>query len=304
MKWGSPAALEGAAPSAPKNIGRHGGHPSREPQGAHARRGGFTLVELLVVILIVGILVALLFPAFKGAVEAANTAKCAGNLRQMYVAAGAYASDNNGDAPLVNFQAPNDWFYLLAMACSPSDNVGASMTKSRKLFACPSSPNAAYTFTKLNPPFSTNAYSWPTVCDYGMNAYAHDITSNAPGRRRPDGSCYLQKLGGGNHPAKTPYIKDVVFSAYCDPPFGPAATNNTDPIPAGPDKGNGSFSMRHKGGGNILWFDGHVSYMKYIDYRRYCQTLANTKTTESDSYAACIFYGEAAWWGLGPSSGW
>jgi prepilin-type N-terminal cleavage/methylation domain-containing protein/prepilin-type processing-associated H-X9-DG protein len=50
------------------------------------RRGGFTLVELLVVVAIIGVLVALLMPALQSAREAARRASCANNLKQLYTA--------------------------------------------------------------------------------------------------------------------------------------------------------------------------------------------------------------------------
>ena len=69
-----------------------------------ALRGGFTLVELLVVISIIALLIALLLPAIKQARAVARITQCQSNLHQITLAVAAYAGDNADQFPVPPLQ--------------------------------------------------------------------------------------------------------------------------------------------------------------------------------------------------------
>jgi prepilin-type N-terminal cleavage/methylation domain-containing protein/prepilin-type processing-associated H-X9-DG protein len=73
-------------------------------------RRGFTLVELLVVITIIGLLMALLMPAVQSSRESARRTRCAGNLKNLGIAYQNLAS-RNLDRPVV--EKPSGWIQTL-----------------------------------------------------------------------------------------------------------------------------------------------------------------------------------------------
>ena len=69
----------------------------------HRNRTAFTLIELLMVIVIIGVLAALIVPAVSKAQDRAYTIQCASNERQMGLALTLYAGDNQDSYPWFTF---------------------------------------------------------------------------------------------------------------------------------------------------------------------------------------------------------
>lgn len=105
------------------------------------RRGRFSLIELLVVMAIVAILSALLFPALGKARGTAARITCAGNLRQCGILFHVYCDDNNDMPPhsiyyrhwTLAANGPNSAYYAYTYTARPTEwrkNIGG-------IYLCP-----------------------------------------------------------------------------------------------------------------------------------------------------------------------
>ena len=259
---------------------------------------GFTLIELLVVIAIIAILAAMLLPALAAAKEKGQRSLCTSNLKQMGVAGFVYAGDYQ-DAPPESDSAANPttdscWYMQMARVFATTAAATNSMVAAKAIYACPTSQNAKRTTNHQDPPYADPTatdtwYNWPYVCDYGYNGCCND---HNPTDVASLGGTYLTKLAGVHHATQTPWVQEVVFqngfgwwvfpstvTQYANDEAACTALN----VGAASGIGDSYFTKRHAGGGNILWFDGHVDYMKYANYMNYADSLANTQPLNNTS---------------------
>ena len=94
------------------------------------RKGGFTLVEIMIVVLIIGILLAIAIPNFMKARETSRTKSCIANLKQLDAAKQQWAMDQNkaGSATPVDADLFGAALYLKAKPLCPSSGTYALAT--------------------------------------------------------------------------------------------------------------------------------------------------------------------------------
>jgi prepilin-type N-terminal cleavage/methylation domain-containing protein/prepilin-type processing-associated H-X9-DG protein len=219
-------------------------------------KSGFTLIEILVVIGIIALLAALMFPVFSRVRENARKTTCASNMKQLSLAFQQYVQDatryplpgqyqkwNNGghwvtggktDTGPQNFTNSEGG---LALATDPNndgkypyiDNHRAyveqgalfAYAKQASIYTCPTAPNVAD--KKLS---------------YSMNC---GLAGLAETRIRKPGEIILLVDEGET-------LNDGYFYATQDP----ASTD--------------SLMTRHNGGGNLLFADGHLKFFTFNSF--------------------------------------
>lgn len=186
---------------------------------------GFTLIELLVVIAIIGILAALLFPAFARARENARRASCSSNLKQIALGISQYVEDADGRYPLDNREAPILTTQGWASTIQP-------YVKNEQIFQCPSEPTNAAAGSSLEERADKIGFTdyW---LNYNLGAGMHESQVTSPSNTLMNGD------GSGTVPGSA----DVYSRArlHLEPSNGPT---------------------RHLEGANYAFADGHVKWLK------------------------------------------
>lgn len=210
-------------------------------------RKAFTLVELLVVIAVIGILIALLFPVFAQALEMARGTTCLTNQKQIGQAMLMYIEDNDEALPPFGDQYPEpNYFWDIELRPYLSN---------LSIINCP---------------------SWNTRGKY------YDLQgrkrSGSPGIGVPYGRIFRygklygviqrsRRLNEMEDPGSVMMLTDIQGGRYMyTPAFWPLDydydkdgeddSNNYLAINAGPF--NLADPYRHRGGMNIVFFDGHA----------------------------------------------
>ena len=245
-------------------------------------RNAFTLIELLIVIAIICILAAILFPVFAAAREKARQTTCASNLKQLGMAVVQYTQDFDDIMPY----SKNTYYNAQAQAVYAYGWEYAlyAYVKATNVYSCPDdqfAPNTEYNGTTegngaytVNSAFYNNRTLSKNMGPFQIGAGTDntsfppvamsEITSPSTTAAIFDSALYTgtgwapTNESGGFSPADYPnvtYYPSVGPQGY--PIIEDCHTAPAPPCPTPPTSYN-TIVARHNGFVNVAWCDGHV----------------------------------------------
>jgi prepilin-type N-terminal cleavage/methylation domain-containing protein/prepilin-type processing-associated H-X9-DG protein len=242
----------------------------------------FTLIELLIVIAIIAILAAILFPVFSQAREKARQTACISNMSQIGLATMQYVQDYDECFPCgsqqAGFNSGNGWLIQIY-----------PYVKTLEAFVCPSETQSLYSTAPNSTPRHAVSYAYNNLFDSIGNhaAYVEQVSKMTA----PSNIIALCEVNGAVVDVLKP-SKATPDPAETDDPLGSGYPNN------GP-AGSGSYATgqmalpiittagRHQGGSVYLAADGHAKWLvgTKISNGKFQQT-GNTPANTTNNYAA------------------
>jgi prepilin-type N-terminal cleavage/methylation domain-containing protein len=233
--------------------------------------GGFTLVELLVVIGIIALLISILMPSLNRARQAAQSVQCLSNLRQLYFGVRFYADDNKGCFPA----APVNHYQWPVPRMLGRDSEGHNYIKSPNVWACPS--DATDQINTIPGGYSNQFIGGGNI------SYAYNQTCGMMDNQSP-------RISGGPfnnfYPCFPSYRPEKSKSAWLDPIFFDVEAGTVDAgqnwtysfmwgrldlcTGASGQTGSQLYSGRHMNGRylNLVAGDGHSDSIDLLSIRK------------------------------------
>jgi prepilin-type N-terminal cleavage/methylation domain-containing protein/prepilin-type processing-associated H-X9-DG protein len=201
-----------------------------------SRQAGFTLIEMLVVIAIIGLIISILFPGLQSVQEKAKSTVCMNQLRELGRALKTMEGDSGITVPTfvdgTNLRFyPGKGLYKWMQWLVEGEYVEDS-----DLFYCPSRPKSDFqNFTEVG------KVAYNTECSYGHNEII--------GRMGRGGAAlkFFQIIPA----AQIPLFADSLFYRLINP-----------------DDWQWWYQMdpRHRGRGNVIYADGHVASKTWDEF--------------------------------------
>ena len=190
-------------------------------------------------IAVIAVLAALLSPALGRTMERGRAAKCAGNLRQVFLAAQAFANDNQGRIVSGGGEYLIWSDALVPYAGLEFNTYGNNGARPTGIFSCPSSKALCYGGARA---------------DFSVNYFAN-------GEGTAESSKENLRFVSLPHPAKTIAFLDGAFpETKCNRAVAPWIDAATWGIAF-----RHGDSKRGQGSANAIYFDGHLEAVKKTD---------------------------------------